>query len=50
MAYGLSSGVPPQEAPIMIAKKRRLFPFLFFSVLASACGSSHFFFTEPLTS
>ena len=25
MAYGHSSGLPPEEAPVMIAEKRKLF-------------------------
>ena len=36
MAYGHSSGLPPQEAPVMIAEKRKLF----FSFLSATCDKS----------
>ncbi len=33
VAYGLSSGLLPQEAPVMITEKHKLFPaFLFLSL------------------
>ena len=35
MAYGHSSGLPPKEAPVMIAEKRKLF-FSFFLTLSLA--------------
>ncbi len=39
MAYGHSSGLPPWEAPVMIAEKRNLF----FSFLqAAALGGSRY--------
>ena len=35
VAYGHSSGLPPQEAPLVIAEKRKLFfTFLFISFLS----------------
>jgi len=35
LGYGHSPGLPPQEAPVMIAEKRKLFP-RFLSQLSSA--------------
>ncbi len=41
MAYGHSSGLPPQEAPVVIAEQRKLFNFIFMHVLWRLGHSAH---------
>ena len=37
----MSSGLPPEEAPVVIAEKRKLFLFFFFHLSAWSCLLSH---------